>query len=57
MCDDVKATVEELKGKGVEFTSEIIDAGFGLLVNLRVPGGGEIGLYEPRHPMAINLPD
>jgi catechol 2,3-dioxygenase-like lactoylglutathione lyase family enzyme len=57
MCDDVKATVEQLQAKGVEFTSEITNAGFGLLVSMRVPGGGEIGLYEPRHALAINLTD
>jgi catechol 2,3-dioxygenase-like lactoylglutathione lyase family enzyme len=51
MCDDVHATVEELKGKGVEFTRPISDEGFGLMTALRLPGGGELGLYEPRHPV------
>ena len=50
MCDDVHATVEHLRGKGVEFTRAISDAGFGLMTALRLPGGGELGLYEPRHP-------
>src|SRR5256714_14243675 len=50
MCDDVHATVEELKAKGVEFTREVSDKGFGLLTAMKVPGGGELGLYEPRHP-------
>jgi catechol 2,3-dioxygenase-like lactoylglutathione lyase family enzyme len=49
MCDDVKQTVDELKGKGVEFTKPITDQGWGLLTTLRVPGAGEIGLYQPRH--------
>ena len=53
MCDDIEGTVRELKGKGVEFSGEITDAGFGRLISVKVPGGGEIGLYEPRHPMAI----
>ena len=54
MCDDINATVAELKAKGVEFTKEISDEGFGLLTALRLPGGGELGLYEPRHPTAIS---
>jgi catechol 2,3-dioxygenase-like lactoylglutathione lyase family enzyme len=51
MCDDVHATVEELKRKGVEFTQPVADEGFGLLTRVRIPGGGELGLYEPRHPV------
>lgn len=43
-CDDVHATVEELKGKGVELTRPISDEGFGLMTALRLPGGGELGL-------------
>ncbi len=50
MCDDVHATVEQLRAKGVEFTRSISDEGWGLMTALRLPGGGELGLYEPRHP-------
>jgi hypothetical protein len=50
MCDDVRATVEELEGRGVEFSRPISDEGFGLLTAIALPGGGELGLYEPRHP-------
>ena len=53
MCDDIHGTVEELKGKGVEFTRPIIDAGWGLMTALELPGGGELPLYEPRHPSPI----
>jgi catechol 2,3-dioxygenase-like lactoylglutathione lyase family enzyme len=49
MCDDVHATVAELEGKGVEFTRPVTDQRFGLTTALRLPGGGELGLYEPRH--------
>ena len=49
MCDDVAATVDELSRKGVEFTGPISDEGFGLVTAIRLPGGGELGLYEPRH--------
>ena len=52
MCDDVNKTVAELKRKGVEFTKPVSDRGWGLLTSLKIPGGGEIGLYQPRHPIA-----
>jgi catechol 2,3-dioxygenase-like lactoylglutathione lyase family enzyme len=55
MCDDINATVAELKGKGVEFTTPVSDQGWGLLTSLKVPGGGELGLYQPRHPLAAQL--
>jgi catechol 2,3-dioxygenase-like lactoylglutathione lyase family enzyme len=55
MCDDIEATVAELTAKGVEFTTPVQDQGFGLLTRLRVPGAGEIGIYEPRHPTAYGL--
>ena len=53
MCDDINGTVAELESKGVEFTRPISDEGWGLLTSLKVPGGGELGLYEPRHPTAV----
>jgi predicted enzyme related to lactoylglutathione lyase len=53
MCDDIEATVKELEGKGVELTGPVSDEGFGLMTAMKVPGGGEIGLYEPRHPTAL----
>ncbi|HEY2435849.1 MAG TPA: VOC family protein [Solirubrobacteraceae bacterium] len=49
-CDDIEGTVEELKRKGVEFTRPISDERWGLLTAFALPGGGELGLYEPRHP-------
>jgi predicted enzyme related to lactoylglutathione lyase len=49
MCDDIDATIEELERKGVEFIRPVEDAGWGLMTAMRVPGGGELGLYEPRH--------
>jgi predicted enzyme related to lactoylglutathione lyase len=55
MCDDVEATVVELAAKGVEFTSPMEDMGFGRMSRLRIPGGGEMGLYQPRHPTAYDL--
>lgn len=53
MCDDIRATVEELKGKGVEFIRGITEERWGLTTALAIPGGGELGLYEPRHPSPL----
>jgi len=55
MCDDVEATVEDLNDKGVEFISPIEAQSFGLLVRLKVPGAGEIGLYQPKHVTAYDI--
>jgi predicted enzyme related to lactoylglutathione lyase len=49
MCDDVHRTIEELKRKGVEFTADVIDEGWGLTTSIKLPGGSEFGLYEPKH--------
>ena len=54
MCDDIGATVEQLAHKGVT-CSEVSDQGWGLLTSIRLPGGGDLGLYEPRHPRAAEL--
>ena len=54
MCDDINATIEHLAANGVT-CSEVTDQGWGLLTSIRLPGGGELGLYEPRHPRATEL--
>ncbi len=54
MCDDLAATVAELRGHGVE-VGEPSDEGWGRLVTLTVPGLGPLGLYEPRHRTAHDL--
>ncbi|HCV36756.1 MAG: hypothetical protein QF638_06505 [Acidimicrobiales bacterium] len=48
MCDDLKATVEELRNKGVEFRGEPIDKGWGDIIVMVLPGGVEMVLYEPK---------
>jgi catechol 2,3-dioxygenase-like lactoylglutathione lyase family enzyme len=53
MCDDVRATVADLAARGVEFARPVSDEGFGLLTAIRLPGGGELGLYQPRHPSPV----
>jgi catechol 2,3-dioxygenase-like lactoylglutathione lyase family enzyme len=54
MCDDVEATVADLEAKGVEFVAPISDEGFGRMTRMRVPGGGELGLYQPTHPSPLS---
>jgi hypothetical protein len=53
MCDDITATVRDLRAKGIEVQGEPVDEGYGITVMLNLPGGVEVQLYEPRHPMAI----
>lgn len=55
LCDDVEATVRDLRGKGVEFTQGITEERWGRVTRFRLPGGSEVGMYEPRHPRATDL--
>ena len=55
MCDDIEATVAELEARGAEFSGPPEDTGFGIAAHLKLPGAGEIMLYEPRHPEAHSL--
>jgi hypothetical protein len=55
MCDDVKATANELRSRGIEVRGEPQQAGFGIMVTVILPGGVEVLLYEPRHPTALGL--
>ncbi len=48
MCDDVHELVTELNQQQVA-CAEVYDAGWGLLTHLTLPGGGKLGLYQPRH--------
>ncbi|MEM7307404.1 MAG: VOC family protein [Planctomycetota bacterium] len=48
-CDDIERTVAELRGRGVEFTDEVTDQGYGLAIHFRMPGGVEVELYQPRY--------
>lgn len=55
MCDDLDATMSELQAKGVNFTQDVSEERWGRMTRFRLPGGGEIGIYEPHHPLAIDL--
>jgi hypothetical protein len=54
MCDDVRATVAELRARGTEVVTDVSERAFGLMSTIRLPGGGELGLYEPRHPSPLH---
>jgi catechol 2,3-dioxygenase-like lactoylglutathione lyase family enzyme len=54
MCDDLKAQISTLGAKGVT-CSEVQEAQWGSVTSIRLPGGGEIGLYEPKHPTAAAI--
>ena len=50
MCDDIRATVAELEAEGVRFSGRIAEERWGSITAIKLPGGGELGLYEPKHP-------
>lgn len=48
-CDDIEATVSELKARGVEFTQKVEDHGYGLVTFFEVPGDFVVQLYQPKY--------
>jgi len=50
MCDDIQATLADLKSRGVEIAREPSDQGWGVLAAIRLPDGEELPIYQPRHP-------
>jgi catechol 2,3-dioxygenase-like lactoylglutathione lyase family enzyme len=52
MCDDLVAEMRALAEKGVQL-SEVEEARWGSVTKIRLPGGGEIGLYQPRHAAMV----
>jgi hypothetical protein len=53
MCDDLNAEIEALSRKGV-VCSEVQQERWGAVTRIRLPGGGHIGLYQPKHPTALD---
>jgi hypothetical protein len=49
MCDDLRQEIEALRGKGVE-CEEVTEARWGSITKIPLPGGGRVGLYQPKHP-------
>jgi hypothetical protein len=56
MCEDIEATITELRAKGISFTKAVRDVSWGRVTAIALPGGGELGLYQPRHQMALARP-
>ena len=54
MCDDLKSEMASLAKKNVE-CSEVQEARWGSITKMRLPGGGKVGLYQPKHPTALGL--
>jgi catechol 2,3-dioxygenase-like lactoylglutathione lyase family enzyme len=53
MCDDLKAEISALGNKGIH-CSEVQEARWGSITHVRLPGGGDVGLYQPKHPLAFD---
>ncbi|MGZ4691919.1 MAG: VOC family protein [Acidimicrobiia bacterium] len=56
MCDDLVAEMQALAAKGVQ-CSEVEEARWGSVTKIRLPGGGEAGLYQPRHATMVERPE
>jgi catechol 2,3-dioxygenase-like lactoylglutathione lyase family enzyme len=54
MCDDLKAEMASLARKGVK-CSKVEEARWGSITKMEIPGGGNVGLYQPKHPTAFGL--
>ena len=54
-CDDIHKTVGELKTRGVHFTTEITDQGWGLLTHFQMPGELEVELYQPKYKKRVHI--
>jgi catechol 2,3-dioxygenase-like lactoylglutathione lyase family enzyme len=55
MCEDIKAEISSMRDKGVS-CSKIHEERWGSATMIPLPGGGEIGIYQPKHPTALALP-
>jgi hypothetical protein len=52
MCDDLEAEIRRLAEIGVQ-CSAIENARWGSVTMIRLPGGGDVGLYQPTHPTMV----
>ena len=55
-CDDLDRTMAELAARGVEFTGDVSDQGWGRLAHFKLPGGQEAELYQPKYSLAGAAP-
>jgi predicted enzyme related to lactoylglutathione lyase len=52
LCEDIEATARQLEQKGVPLKRPFDEARWGRVTEITLPGGGRIGLYQPKHPLA-----
>jgi predicted enzyme related to lactoylglutathione lyase len=52
LCDDIEATAGQLERKGVKLTRPFQDENWGRVSMITLPGGGQLGIYEPKHALA-----
>jgi catechol 2,3-dioxygenase-like lactoylglutathione lyase family enzyme len=55
MCKDLEQTRRDLEARGVKFAGTVEERRYGSMVRIKVPGFGELGLYQPRHPSTIAI--
>jgi predicted enzyme related to lactoylglutathione lyase len=55
MCDDIRATLADLRIRGAEVAQDVSDQGWGLVAAIRLPDGSEFPIYQPRHPSPRRL--
>jgi hypothetical protein len=55
MCDDITRTIAELRSQGVAVDPEPADHGYGIVTTIHLPGGCDVQLYQPRHPIAADI--
>jgi hypothetical protein len=55
MCDDINKTIAGLRAKGIDVDTQTRDEGYGITTMMHLPGGCEVMLYEPRHPIAAEI--
>ncbi len=56
MCKDIEETILELRAKGVKFSQPVREVSWGRVCAIALPGGGELGLYQPRHATPLERP-
>ena len=55
MCDNIANTVRDLKAKGIVVKNQPQEERWGIHVTLALPGGCDVMVYEPRHPLAAGM--
>jgi len=55
MCDDIQGFIAEMKAVNVS-TTAIEEQRWGSITRITLPGGGKVGVYQPKHPSPIKAP-